>query len=184
MARSKSFSVAWVFSSLRKISVEAHQTITVRATLFFFLKLRMSSRSCSARSNLFFAFLTCVESYLHPAATRGAERDPRQARNENVVHPRSARGNAAGVPATPLPAPIADRKPVQFGEAQAFGSCAGPLAAYAEASSSAARLEFQSVPLEASLPFLENVNRASRSPPVRRRFYETSRPPSTCCIGP
>src|SRR5579872_3014306 len=43
------------------------------------------------------------ELHLHPATTRGAERDSRQARKENMVYSRSARRNAAGIPVTPLP---------------------------------------------------------------------------------
>jgi hypothetical protein len=68
--------------------------------------------------------------------------------------------DATGVPATPLSPPCSDRESVQFGEAQALGSCAGPLAAYPDASSPDARIEFQPLPSEASLPFLEDVNRA------------------------
>jgi transcription antitermination factor NusG len=100
------------------------------------------------------------QSHLHPETTRGAERDPGQARKENLAHSWSARPNAASISATPLPAPILDREPVQFGETQTLGSCAGPLAAHAKASSPAARIEFQSVSPEASLPFLKDVNRA------------------------
>ena len=59
-----------------------------------------------------------------------------------------------GVPATDLSPSRADREPVQFGKAQALGPCTRPLAAHAEAASAAARAEFQSVSLEASLPFL------------------------------
>jgi hypothetical protein len=69
--------------------------------------------------------------------------------------------DAASISATALSAPISDREPVQFGEAQAFGPRVRPLAADAEASSSAARIESQSVSLETSLPFLEDVNRAT-----------------------
>src|ERR1700732_934332 len=74
------------------------------------------------------------ESHLHPARARGAECNPRQARKENLAHPRSA--------------------------------CP-------DASSPVARLEFQSVSSEASLPFLEDVNRArwllvTRAPSLSR----------------
>src|ERR1700691_4692433 len=93
------------------------------------------------------------ESHLHSATTRGAERDPRQARKENLAYSWSARRNATSLSATALPAQIPDRKPVQFGETQALGPCAGSLAAHAEAPSPAARTEFQSVSPEASLTF-------------------------------
>ena len=85
---------------------------------------------------------------------------PRQARKENLASSWSARRDAASISATALPAPIPDREPVQFGEAQALGPCAGPLAAHPKAPSPAARFEFQSVSPEASLTFLEDVNRA------------------------
>ena len=94
------------------------------------------------------------ESHLHPATTRGAERDSRQARKENLAHTWSARRDAAGIPATALPPPRPDREPVLFGQTQTLGSCAGSLAAHADASSPAARIEFQSVSLETSPPFL------------------------------
>src|ERR1700730_10106852 len=100
------------------------------------------------------------ESHLYPPAARSAERDSRQAWKENLAHPWSARRDAASLSATALPAPIPDREPVQFGETQALGPRSGPLAAHAEASSSAARIEFQSLSPEASLTFLEDVNRA------------------------
>ena len=100
------------------------------------------------------------KSHLHPARARGAECNPGQARKENLAHPRSACPDAAGVPATPLSPPCSDRESVQFGEAQALGSRARSFAAHPDPSSPAARLEFQSVSSEASLPFLEDVNRA------------------------
>src|ERR1700676_329456 len=100
------------------------------------------------------------ESHLHPATTRGAERDPRQARKETLAHSWRASRDAKSISATALPAPIPDREPFQFGETQALGTRAGPFAAHAEASSPAARIEFQSVPPVASLTFLEDVNRA------------------------
>ncbi len=103
------------------------------------------------------------ESYLHPATTRGAERDPRQARKENLAYSWSARRDATSIPATDLPTPIADREPVQFGETQTLGSCARSFAAHTKASSPAARIEFQFVPPVASLAFLEDVNRAKLS---------------------
>jgi hypothetical protein len=88
-------------------------------------------------------------------------------RGKNLAHPRSACPDAAGVPATPLSPPCSDRESVQFGEAQALGSRARSFAAHPDASSPAARLEFQSVSSEASLSFLEDVNRANR---YRRRL--------------
>ena len=45
-------------------SVDPHQHVTSRETLFVFLKLAMSSLICSANSYLFFAFFTCVPSSL------------------------------------------------------------------------------------------------------------------------
>jgi hypothetical protein len=74
--------------------------------------------------------------------------------------PRSARGDAAGVSATDLPASRPGRNSVLFGQAQTLGPRAGPFADHAKASGAAARLEFQSVSPEASLPFLKDVNRA------------------------
>jgi hypothetical protein len=100
------------------------------------------------------------ESHLHPETTRGAERDPGQARKENLASSWSARRDAARISATALPAPIFDREPVQFGKTQALGPRAGSLAAHAEAPSPAPRTEFQFVPPEASLTFLKDVNRA------------------------
>src|ERR1700746_707903 len=50
------------------------------------------------------------KSYLHPAATWGAERDSRQARKENLAHPPSARRNTPGIPTTALPASRSDRE--------------------------------------------------------------------------
>ena len=58
------------------------------------------------------------------------------------------------------PAPITDREHVQFGNTQDFCPRTGSLAAHAEASSPAARIEFQFVPPEASLTFLKDVNGA------------------------
>lgn len=46
------------------------------------------------------------QSHLHSTTTRGAERDPGQARQENLAHPWSPRRNAASVSATTLPALI------------------------------------------------------------------------------
>ena len=100
------------------------------------------------------------ESHLHPATTRGAKRDPRQARKGNLAHPQSAHRDAPSVSATPLPPPVCDRELVQFDEARTLVPRARPVAAHAEASSPTARIEFQSVSLETSPPFLEDVNRA------------------------
>ena len=68
--------------------------------------------------------------------------------------------NAAGISAMALSASPLDRNVVLFGEAQAFGSGARSLAPNADAPSLAARPEHQPVPLEASLPLPEDVNRA------------------------
>ncbi len=57
IAFSKLSSVWCAGPGTMKISVEAHHTITHRATPCFFLKSRMSSRSCSARSRLVFPCL-------------------------------------------------------------------------------------------------------------------------------
>src|ERR1700690_444309 len=100
------------------------------------------------------------ESHLYPATTRSAERDPRQARKENLAYSWSARRNAASISAKALPTPISDREPFQFSETKALGACAGSITAYTKASSPAARTELQSVSPEASLIFLEDVNRA------------------------
>jgi len=84
----------------------------------------------------------------------------------------SPRRDAARIPATTLPPPIPDRDHVQLGEAQALGSCAGPLAAHTEAPSAAARTEFQYVPVETSLPLLRMSTEPSDSKLVS---YENSR---------
>src|SRR5579883_2368356 len=112
------------------------------------------------------------ESYLHPAAPRSAERDPRQAWEEDLAPSRSACRDAAGLSATALPPPLSDRESVQFGEAQALGSCARSLAAHAGASSPAARTEFQSVSLVASLALLKDVNRAGTPLFRLKRIFE------------
>jgi hypothetical protein len=107
------------------------------------------------------------ESHLYPAAARGAKCDSRQAWEENVAGARSSRRDAPGVSPPALPAPRFGRERVFLGEAQALGSRAGSLPAHADASSSAARTEFQSVSLEASLSIPEDVNRAKlfQNPP-------------------
>ena len=57
-ARSK-FSMVWCAGdSVAKISVLPHQTITIRSRLLSDLNFRMSATTCSARSFLFFPFLT------------------------------------------------------------------------------------------------------------------------------
>ena len=66
-------------------------------------------------------------------------------------------------PQRALPASSVDRKRLLFGQTQTFGPRAGPQSADASASSVAARTEFQSVPVETSPPFLEDVNRARLS---------------------
>ncbi len=52
------------------------------------------------------------------------------------------------------------REPVLFREAETFGPCTRSIAARTDASSPAARIEFQFVPVETSPPFPEDVNRA------------------------
>src|ERR1700688_3871405 len=89
------------------------------------------------------------ESHLYPPEARGAKCDPCQAREENLAHSWSASRDATSLSATTLPASIPDREPVQFGQAQALGPCPRPLAANAETSSSAARIELQFVSPEA-----------------------------------
>ncbi len=101
-----------------------------------------------------------AQSYLHPQTPRSAERDSRQAREENLARAWSARRDAAGLPTTTLPSPRPGRKPVLFGQTKTLGSRTGSLAAHADASSAAARIEFQSVSVETSPPFHEDVNRA------------------------
>ena len=103
---------------------------------------------------------TARGSYLYSAATRSTERDSRQAREENLAHPRRARRDAAIVSAPALPASGFDRNSLLLGETQTLGTGARSHVADAEASSSSARPEFQSVSPEASAPFLEDVNRA------------------------
>jgi hypothetical protein len=72
----------------------------------------------------------------------------------------TVRRDAPRISATALPAAIPDQAHVQFGETQALGPCARSLAARAEAPSPVTRIGFQFVPSEASLTFLEDVNRA------------------------
>ncbi len=60
IACSKDFRVLWTACGLRKISVEAAQTMTRRAHLFLRLNSAISSMSCSASSNLFLPSLTFV----------------------------------------------------------------------------------------------------------------------------
>src|SRR5271157_1817442 len=100
------------------------------------------------------------KSHLHSSETGSAKCDPRQARKENLARARSAGRDAAGISATPLSPSGLDREPVQFGKTQALGPRTGSLAAHADPPSPAAGFEFQSVSPEASLPFLEDVNRA------------------------
>ena len=100
------------------------------------------------------------EAHLHPQATWSAKRNPRQARQENLAHPWSARRDAARLPATDLPPPRPDREPVLFGETKTLGPCTGPLPAHADASSPAPWSQLQFVSLETSPPFPKDVNRA------------------------
>jgi hypothetical protein len=79
---------------------------------------------------------------------------PARRGKKNVESSRSARRDAASGSIGTGP----DRNAVLFGEAQTLGPCAGALAAHPEASSAAARTEFQSESPETSLPFLEDVN--------------------------
>ena len=72
----------------------------------------------------------------------------------------SARRDAACIPTTDVPPPRPDREPVLFRETQTLGACPGPLAAHADAPSSAARIEFQPVSVETSPRSPEDVNRA------------------------
>src|SRR6266403_945197 len=104
-----------------------------------------------------------AQSHLHPQTPRSAERDSRQAGEENLARTRSACRDAECLPTTALPPPRPDREPVLFGQTKTLGSRPRSLAAYADASSPAARIEFQSVSVETSPPFLEDVNRASCS---------------------
>jgi Transposase domain (DUF772) len=59
--------------------------------------------------------------HLHPAATRRAKCDPRQAWKENLAPARRACRDPACVSAAALPAPRLGREPVLLGEAQALG---------------------------------------------------------------
>src|SRR5207245_895327 len=79
------------------------------------------------------------ESHLHTPRTGSTECDSSEAGEENMAFPRSASGDATGIPPTNLSASRADRKRLLLGQAQAFGSGAGPQPAHAEASSPAAR---------------------------------------------
>ena len=96
-----------------------------------------------------------------PPTPWSAERNSRQTRKENLAPARSARRDAARIPATDLPPSCPDRESVLFGETKTFGPCTGSIAAHANAPSSPARIEFQFVPVETSPPFPEDVNRAT-----------------------
>src|SRR5579883_1449849 len=100
------------------------------------------------------------ESYLHPSATRGTKRDPRQAWKENLASTWCPCGDAPGLSVSTLPATRSDRERILLGQTQALGARPWAKPVYASAPSSAARPEFQFVPPEASLPFSEDVNRA------------------------
>src|SRR6266478_1495960 len=112
-----------------------------------------------------------AQSHLHPQTPRSAERDSRQAGEENLARTRSACRDAECLPTTALPPPRPDREPVLFGQTKTLGSRPRSLAAYADASSHAARIEFQSVSVETSPPFLEDVNRATSS--LRFRHFSS-----------
>jgi hypothetical protein len=101
-----------------------------------------------------------VDATGYPPTARGPERDPSHAREENVARASSACRNAPGVSAQALPAPCPDRNAVLLRETEAVGPGARSLASDADASSPAARAEFQLVPPEASPLLAENVNRA------------------------
>ena len=93
--------------------------------------------------------------HLHSEETWGAQRHPRQTREENLARARRACRNAASVSDPALPTAISDRECILLGQAQALGSCTGAQFAHADASSSVARFELQSVSLEASPPYLK-----------------------------
>ena len=84
-----------------------------------------------------------------------AKCDPGQTRKENLARARRACRDAAGIPATNLSAPRTDRERILRGQTQALGSCTWTQLAHADASSSVARFELQSVSLEASPPYLK-----------------------------
>src|SRR5208337_4515913 len=108
------------------------------------------------------------KSHLYSSATGSAKCDPRQARKENLARARSACRDAASVSAKALPASRPDRERLLFGQTQALGARPGPQPAAAGTASPAARPEFQSVSLEASLPFPKDVNRAK---PFQNPFF-------------
>ena len=58
IAFSKALTLWWAALGSIKVSVEAHQIVISRLAPLDFLKSRMSWRSCSAKSNLFFPFFT------------------------------------------------------------------------------------------------------------------------------
>src|SRR5260370_26307998 len=102
-----------------------------------------------------------AKSQPYPAAALSAKYDFPQGREENEACARRACQDAAGIPVTALPPPIAGQEPIQFGEAQTLGS--GPLPPFSLGSGGnpAAPPEFQSVPPEKSLPSPQDVNRAA-----------------------
>jgi len=105
-------------------------------------------------------FTTLYRPHLHSEAAGRAQCDSRQAWEENLARAWRARGDAPSISVPHLPAPCADRERILFGQTQALGASPRPQPAHASAPSPAARPEFQSVPLEASSPFPEDVNRA------------------------
>ena len=58
IAFSSAFRLWWAAVASMNVSVDAHQMVMSRAAPLDFLKSRMSCRNCSARSSLFFPFLT------------------------------------------------------------------------------------------------------------------------------
>jgi Transposase domain (DUF772) len=100
------------------------------------------------------------KSYLYPKTTRCAERDSGQAREENLARPRRACRDAPIVSTPDLPPPGLDRNPLFLRQTQTLGPGTWSHLAHAKASSSSAWSEFQPVSPQASLTFLEDVNRA------------------------
>ncbi len=95
-----------------------------------------------------------------PATTRSAKCNPRQVWEENVASVWSLPRDAAGVFATALPAPHSGRKVLFLSQKQALSLRTRSLAAHADASSSVAWIELQSLSLETSLASPEGVDRA------------------------
>jgi hypothetical protein len=100
------------------------------------------------------------ESHIYPATTRGAKCIPRQAWEENVASAGSSPRDAGDVFATARPAAHSDRKLLFLSQTQALSLRTRSLAVHADASSSVAWIELQSVSLETSLASPEDVDRA------------------------